>query len=266
MSGAVGPSAATVEQRADDAATVSCLMNLLQLWPLTVDLHHRLHTRADKSSRQRIDALEVALVQSLSQSILPLTLKLLQVAQQDNPRLPQALNARLLVFLLRSLELYVERRPKETSAVLLRVQGVTSLMALYRSGAQRGGPVRTSLYFLLVAILTSQEEGLQAALLVQSKLWESLLSELVAATRLNGKRVPAQCCRLVALSLILPISNIREMISKDTRVPTMLKAHPMVYERLRESVQLKDYSLKYTDDDPVALLESWKTHNAGSLK
>ena len=254
-----------VERRLDDEATVGCLLHLLQLWPLLVDCHHRFSRADEKQAEKRSGVKELIhqldLHLAVHSSVLSEALQLLKATLREESQLPPALTVRVQVFLLRYLELLVSRRPSDAHQALLTLGGLPLLLSLYSAHSQRGGPVKTSLYFLLLAILTSGDQQLQSALLVQRGLCSLLLDDFLTAAGADESRIPAQTCRLLALTVILPVPAVRQLVAEDARLPALLTQRPVVCERLLESLRFKDYEIRYRAEDgqeePAVLLDRW---------
>ena len=245
---------------------VGCLLHHLQLWPVLVDCHHRLAAVQEQKRlaelRDVVHQLDIHL--AVHSNVLPLTLQLLRMTLAEDWQLPPALTVRLQVFLLRYFELLVHRRLKDAHHALLTLHGIPVLLSLYRGHFTRGGPVKTSLYFLLLAILCSDDQALQTALLVEHGLYPLLLDDFLAETAAESSRAPAQTGRLLALSVLASNSAVHRLIDSDPRLVERLLSRPALYASMRDSLALKDFTITWHSkeaerEEPALLLDRWLT-------
>ena len=243
-------------------------MNALQLWPTLLDCHHRLSVDSSVSTDSRLldavmnlDGLLHAFLQSF---YLPQSLSLIDFisGQMTSSGMPPSC-MRLVVLLARSFELMALRNNAQLTSALINQRGAHTVVNMFRSQQAAGTTqLGTALYFLLVALLTANNEPVQTELLIEAKLWSHLVSTLASSYSHHptaARITAAQHTRLLALSLLLPTPSIRAHIAVDSEWNALYCYQPAVRHLIEDSLALQDYTLHYSKAEPLALLAEWQT-------
>lgn len=240
-------------------------MNTLQLWPTLLECHHQLSVDSSASSDVRMPEavlnLDELLHAFLHSFYLPHALSLIDFVhgQMTSSGMPPSC-MRLVLLLARSFELMALRNNAPLTAVLLSHRGAHTLVGMYRSQLAAGTTqLGTALYFLLLALLTADNEPVQTELLIAAHLWSHLVSTLASSYSDHPKpRLPAtQHLRLLALSLLLPAPAIRAHIAADSEWNRLYCYQAAMRPLLRDSLAQQDYTLQYTQVEPLQLLDDW---------